>query len=65
MTINQAAESLGLAPATVRIQIGNGAIKARRMGGRLYVSEIEVERYRAESRGKARGGRPKKGTQHD
>lgn len=48
MTINEAAKSLDLAASTLRWQVKNGKLRARRMGGRLYVSEAEVERYRSE-----------------
>jgi excisionase family DNA binding protein len=50
MTIIDAAKSLGLAPSTLRWQVKNGKLRARRMGGRLYVTDAEVERYRAENR---------------
>lgn len=46
MTINEAAEVLGLAPATLRLQVKLGKLKAHRMGGRLYVTDTEVARYR-------------------
>lgn len=50
MTIPEAAASLGLAASTLRHQIKNRKLKARRMGGRWYVSEAEVERYRLDSK---------------
>jgi excisionase family DNA binding protein len=46
MTITEAAEVLGLAPGTLRIQVKLGKLKAHRMGGRLYVTPLEVARYR-------------------
>ena len=46
MTINEAAEVLGLAPGTLRVQVKLGKLKAHRMGGRLYVTPLEVARYR-------------------
>lgn len=52
MTINEAADRLGLAPSTLRHQIRNGKLKVRRMGGRNYVSDDEVRRYLAENRRK-------------
>lgn len=48
MTIPEAAELLGLAPSTVRWQIKNRRIKARKMGRTWYVTAEEVARYRAE-----------------
>ena len=50
VTIIEAARSLDLAPSTLRWQVKNGKLRARRMGGRLYVTDAEVERYRAENR---------------
>jgi excisionase family DNA binding protein len=50
-TVTETARSLGLAPATVRVQIKLGKIAARRIGGRYYVFADEVERYRRESLG--------------
>jgi excisionase family DNA binding protein len=46
VTINEAAETLGLAPGTLRVQVRLGKLKAHRMGGRLYVTPLEVARYR-------------------
>ena len=48
MTLTEAARSLGLATSTLHHQIANRRLKARRMGRSWYVSEAEVERYRAE-----------------
>jgi len=50
MTIPEAADALGLAASTLRWQIRNRKLRARRMGGRWYVSPEEVERYRREHR---------------
>lgn len=50
MTVIEAARVLGLAPSTLRHQVRNRKLKAIKMGGRLYVSPEEVERYRVESR---------------
>jgi len=50
MTIPEAAASLGLAASTLRHQIKNRKLKAHRMGGRWYVSDEEVARYRAENK---------------
>jgi excisionase family DNA binding protein len=49
MTINEAADRLGLAPATLRLQVKLGKLRAHRMGGRLYVTDAEVARYRETS----------------
>ena len=46
MTIPEAAKSLGLAPSTLRHQIANKKLRARRMGRNWYVTPEEVERYR-------------------
>jgi excisionase family DNA binding protein len=58
MTIPEAARILDLAPSTLRRQIANGKLAARRMGkaGPWFVTEAEVERYRADSLGKQRKG---------
>lgn len=50
MTIPEAAKALDLAASTLRHQIKNRKLKAHRMGGRWYISEAEVARYRAENR---------------
>lgn len=52
MTINEAAKALGLASSTLRWQVKNGKLRARRMGGRWYVSDAEVARYLAEHKRK-------------
>ncbi|HUW16224.1 MAG TPA: helix-turn-helix domain-containing protein [Actinomycetes bacterium] len=46
MTIVEAAEALGLSPQTLRLQVRLGRLKAHRMGGRIYVTPLEVARYR-------------------
>ena len=46
MTIIEAATALGLAPSTLRLQVKLGKLKAFRMGGRYYVTPLEVARYR-------------------
>jgi len=50
MNIPDAATALGLAESTLRHQIRNRKLKAHRMGGRWYVSPLEVARYMAENR---------------
>lgn len=52
MTLIEAAAILGLDPATLRQQIANGRLKARKVGRDWHVTAREVERYRAESRRK-------------
>ena len=49
MDINQAAQVLGIQASTLRLQVRLGKLKAFRMGGRLYVTPLEVERYARES----------------
>jgi excisionase family DNA binding protein len=50
MTLIEAAASLGVVPATLRQQIANGKLRARKVGRDWSVSRREVERYRRESR---------------
>jgi excisionase family DNA binding protein len=54
MTTGEAAALLGLSPATVRRQVENGAMKARKVGRDWHITPAEVERYRRESLGKRR-----------
>jgi excisionase family DNA binding protein len=58
ITLAGAAERLGLAPSTLRQQVHNGRLAATLVGKTWMVTEAEVERYRASSRGKP--GRPVK-----
>lgn len=53
LTLTQAAERLGVSAVTLRLQIHNGKLKARKVGRDWTVSEREVERYRREN---LRGG---------
>jgi len=46
MTVPQAAALLGLSPATVRRQIANGRLRARKIGRDWDIEEDEVRRYR-------------------
>jgi excisionase family DNA binding protein len=55
MTINEAADYLGLAPATLRAQIGKGKIRGTKRGRDWWIVQREVDRYRIESRGQAKG----------
>ena len=50
MTLKEAAETLGVDPATLRQQIANGKLKARKVGRDWLVTAAQVERYRAEHR---------------
>ena len=50
LTLAEAATSLGLSAATLRWQIRNGKLRAKKVGPVWTVSEREVERYRRESR---------------
>lgn len=49
MTLVDAAKALGVTPDTLRQQIANGSLKARKIGPIWTVSEREVERYRREN----------------
>ena len=49
MTLNEAAAILGLSPDTLRWQVRNGKLKARKVGRDWHVTPREVERYRRES----------------
>jgi excisionase family DNA binding protein len=60
MTLNQAAEALGVTPATLRQQIAAGRLTASKIGPLWVVEELEVDRYRRESQG--RPGRPRRAT---
>jgi excisionase family DNA binding protein len=50
LTLTEAAASLGLAPSTLRHQIRNRKLRARKLGREWYLFADEVERYRVESR---------------
>ena len=54
MTLTEAAARLGLSPATLRGQVRNGALKAKKVGRDWTVTPAEVERYRLVSLGKRR-----------
>jgi excisionase family DNA binding protein len=49
-TLPEAAKLLGLAPATLRQQIRNGKLRARKRGRDWYLTAEEIERYAAENR---------------
>jgi excisionase family DNA binding protein len=50
MTLIEAAAVIGVTPATLRQQIANGKLKARKVGRDWSVSPREVERYRRDSK---------------
>jgi excisionase family DNA binding protein len=52
VTVPEAARRLGISAATLRGQIGNGRLLARKVGRDWDVSDEEVARYRLESRGR-------------
>ena len=52
MTTTEVAERLGIASTTVRRQIEQGCIAARKVGRDWHVTPREVERYRARSLGR-------------
>ena len=58
LTLTQAAAALGVSAATLRQQIGNGRLRARKIGPVWTVTQREVERYRTASLGRP-GRRPK------
>jgi excisionase family DNA binding protein len=54
MTLPEAAKVLNLAPSTLRHQIKNGKLAARKVSRDWYLTTEEVERYRREhQRGEA------------
>jgi len=52
LTLNQAAEALGLSPDTLRSQIRYGSLKAKKVGPVWTISKAELARYREESLGR-------------
>ena len=52
LTLAEAGDRLGLSAVTLRRQVGRGRLKARLIGKTYIVSEREVERYAAESKGR-------------
>lgn len=50
LTLTEAAARLGLAASTLRVQIRNGKLRARKVGRDWTVSEQEVARYAKENR---------------
>ncbi len=50
MTLAEAARALSLSHATLRWQVHNKKLRARKMGNLWTVTAAEVERYRRENR---------------
>lgn len=50
LTLAEAAKRLDLSPETLRWQVRNGKLRARKVGPIWTVSEREVERYAKENR---------------
>lgn len=55
LTLKEAAEALGLSADTLRSQIRNGAIKARKFGPVWTMTAEEVDAYRAKHLGRVFG----------
>lgn len=51
LTLQEAAASLGVAASTLRVQIRNGKLRAKKVGRDWTVTPKEVERYRRDSQG--------------
>lgn len=49
-TVNEAADILGLAPATLRAQIRLGKLTAEKFGRDYFITDDEVARYAVESK---------------
>ena len=49
MTLAEAAALLGVDPGTLRVQIHNGKLRAKKHGPIWWVTKAEVERYRREN----------------
>lgn len=61
MTLPEAAAILGLKITSLRSQVYNGALKAKKIGRDWQVTPAEVERYRTEHLGRLGGrGVPRK-----
>ncbi len=54
LTLVQAAERLGVAPATLRAQIHRGKLNAQKLGRDWLVDSAEVERYKAVSQNRTK-----------
>ena len=50
LTLTEAAERLGVSAVTLRVQIRNGKLRAKKVGPIWTVTPKEVERYARENR---------------
>jgi excisionase family DNA binding protein len=50
LTLTEAARVLGMNPGTLRVQIHNGKLRARKVGPVWTVTERELQRYASENR---------------
>jgi excisionase family DNA binding protein len=51
LTIQMAADELGVTAHTIRVQIGKGRIRIEQVGASRLISTAEITRYRSESLG--------------
>jgi predicted site-specific integrase-resolvase len=51
-TLSEAAEKLGLSPATLRSQIRHGSVIATKLGHIWFMTESDIDNYRQVSLGK-------------
>ena len=58
LSLAEAADRLGVAAVTLRVAVGRGRFKARKIGKTWVTNGAEVDRYRREHLG--RRGRPRK-----
>jgi excisionase family DNA binding protein len=49
MTLTEAAERLGVAPSTLRVQLWKGKLRGTKRGRDWWITPAEVDRYAAES----------------
>jgi excisionase family DNA binding protein len=54
MTLTEAAERLGVAPSTLRVQLWKGKLRGTKRGRDWWITPAEVDRYAAESGRKVR-----------
>jgi excisionase family DNA binding protein len=50
MMLKEAADRLGLAPSTLRVQLHRGKLRGVKRGRDWWITPAEVDRYRTESR---------------
>jgi excisionase family DNA binding protein len=60
MTLTQAAETCGLSPTTLRIQIRNGRIEASKLGRDWIVSPKALQAYLKDRAPQGRRAKPRK-----